>query len=49
MSDQMGIILKGKIKQEKDIKHVCQGVGVLVRIAKEVCTKNKHLSEGQKV
>lgn len=45
----MGIILKGKIKQEKEITHVCQGMGSLFRLAREGCIKKKHLRKDQKM
>lgn len=47
---QMGIILKGQIKQNKEIVCVCWGLGaaILVRAARESCTKKGHLSEDPK-
>ena len=47
---QMRIILKGKIKQNKEIVCVCRGLGaaILVRAARESCSKKGHLSEDPK-
>lgn len=46
----MGIILKGKVKQNKEIVCVCWGLGaaILVRAARESCIKKGHLSEDPK-